>query len=113
MKFFTRWRQGCGSVRVKVSYRESHSTKTFTVYRRTIEIPQRARILKVNFCLKVHNAHFVARRGKVLYSNTHGLYHFKFPIEVNVIFAGWVSQPKTERAGLELTQPIAKEKMAT
>ena len=40
-------------------------------------------------------------------SNTPGLYHFKFPIEVNVIFAGWVSQPKTWRAGL-----VAKEKMA-
>ena len=27
------------------------------VYRRTIEIPQRARTFKVNYCLKVHNAH--------------------------------------------------------
>ena len=27
------------------------------VYRRTIEMPQRALLLKVNCCLKVHNAH--------------------------------------------------------
>ena len=27
------------------------------VYRRTIEMPQRARAFQVNCCLKVHNAH--------------------------------------------------------
>ena len=27
------------------------------VYRRTIEIPQRARIFKANRCSKIHNAH--------------------------------------------------------
>ena len=32
-------------------------TQCKNVYRRTIEIPQRTRIFKANYCLKVHNAH--------------------------------------------------------
>ena len=46
-----------------------------------------------------------------LYSNRPRLYPFKFPIEVSVIFVGWVSQSKTWKVGLDLTQPVAKEKM--
>ena len=37
------------------TYPESRSNKD--VFRRTIEMPQRARLLKGNCCLKVHNAH--------------------------------------------------------
>ena len=39
-------------------------------------------------------------KSDVEYSNTPGLYLFKSPVEVNVIFTCWVNQFKTWMAGL-------------
>ena len=40
-------------------YTVSRNPQYKDVYRRTIEMPQRARPFKVNFCLNVHNAHLI------------------------------------------------------